>query len=250
MSVISGSSKSLNIVILTGAGISRESGLDTFRDTDGIWAKVNVDDVATPEGFARNPERAHQFYNSLRNQLLSDAIRPNAAHLALANLEREWDGKVLLVTQNVDDLHERAGSANLIHMHGELLKARCSNCLRVITCNENLSVTTACTGCGLSGSMRPHIVFFGEFPYAMSEINQAVKECDIFMAVGTSGNVYPAAGLVEVARVARAHTVELNLEPSVGAPRFHERIYGPATIIVTEYVERFLKDHKIAKGDV
>lgn len=243
------SSTPSNIVILTGAGISRESGLDTFRDTDGIWAKVNIDDVATPEGFTRNPEKVHKFYDSLRNRLLSNTVRPNAAHVALAKLEREWNGKLLLVTQNVDDLHERAGSVNVVHMHGELLKARCGSCLTVNSCYENLSVTTICTGCGSSGSMRPHVVWFGEIPMAISEINQALRECGIFIAIGTSGNVYPAAGFVEVARLARAHTVEISLEPSVGASRFHERIYGLATEIVTEYVEALLRDRKLAKGD-
>jgi NAD-dependent deacetylase len=242
------SSTPSNIVILTGAGISRESGLDTFRDTDGIWASVNIDDVATPEGFARNPERVHKFYNSLRNRLLADTVRPNAAHLALAKLEQEWNGRVLLITQNVDDLHERAGSINLIHMHGELLKARCNSCLRVMPCRQDLSVMTICTRCGSSGSMRPHVVWFGEIPMARSEINQALKECGIFIAIGTSGNVYPAAGFVEVARLAHARTIELSLEPSVGASRFHQRMYGPATEVVTKYVESFLRDNRKAGG--
>lgn len=235
------SSTRLDVVLLTGAGVSRESGLDTFRDTDGIWAKVNLDDVATPAGFARDPETVHQFYNSLRSRLLSDTIRPNAAHDALAKLEREWNGKVLLVTQNVDDLHERAGSINVTHMHGELLKARCVSCFRVSHCYENLGVTSRCAVCGLSGSMRPHVVWFGEMPMNIDEINQALYGCSLFIAVGTSGNVYPAAGFVELARTARAHTVELNLEPSKGASRFHENIYGPATRIVPKYVERLLR---------
>lgn len=235
------SSTGQDIVLLTGAGVSRESGLDTFRDSDGIWAKVNLDDVATPAGFARDPERVHQFYNSLRSRLLSDTIRPNAAHDALARLEREWNGKVLLVTQNVDNLHERAGSVNVTHMHGELLKARCVSCFSVSPCYENLDVTSTCAACGLSGSMRPHVVWFGEMPMNMDEIHQALYGCGLFIAIGTSGNVYPAAGFVELARTARAHTVELNLEPSTGASRFHENIYGPATGIVPKYVERLLR---------
>ncbi len=248
-SVMTESSTSSNIVILTGAGISRESGLDTFRDAEGIWANVDIEDVATPQGFARNPEKVHQFYNSRRNRLQSDTVRPNAAHVALARLEQEWNGKVLLVTQNVDDLHERAGGTNVIHMHGELLKARCNSCLRVTPCYQDLSVKTICTGCGSSGSMRPAVVWFGEIPMAGFEINQALDECDIFISIGTSGNVYPAAGFVEVARLARAHTVELSLEPSVGASRFHERIYGPATEVVTEYVESLLRNCRKAEGD-
>lgn len=246
--MITEGSTPLDIVILTGAGISRESGLDTFRDTDGVWAKANVDDVATPEGFARNPEKVHQFYDSLRNRLLSNTVRPNAAHIALAKLEREWNGRVVLVTQNVDDLHERAGSVNVIHMHGELLKSRCTSCLLITSCYENLSVATICNGCGLSGSMRPHIVWFGEMPIAGSEITHALNNCGLFVAIGTSGNVYPAAGFVKTARRARAHTVEISLEPSVGASSFHERIYGLATETVPEYVESLLRSRKFVPG--
>jgi NAD-dependent deacetylase len=151
-----------NIVILTGAGISRESGLDTFRDSDGIWAKVNVEDVATPRGFAQNPALVHDFYNSLRRRLLSGAIHPNAAHLALANLQRSWKGKVLVVTQNIDDLHERAGSVGVVHIHGELLKARCGFCQTLTRCTGDLGTRTRCPACGASATMRPDVVWFGE----------------------------------------------------------------------------------------
>lgn len=170
-----------DIVVLTGAGISRESGLDTFRDTDGIWARVNLDDVATPAGFARDPERLHQFHNSLRSRLLSDTIRPNAAHDALAKLERDWNGKVLLVSQNVDNLHERAGSINVTHMHGELLKARCVNCSTVSDCHQDLGATSTCAACGLTGSMRPHVAWFGEIPMNIDEIKQALNRCGLLL---------------------------------------------------------------------
>jgi NAD-dependent deacetylase len=231
-----------SIVILTGAGISRESGLDTFRDADGIWARVNIEDVATPEGFARHPKKVQEFYNLLRRRLLSEAIKPNVAHLALAKLEREWTSEVTIITQNIDDLHERAGSVNILHMHGELLKARCGGCGYVISCCEDLSTTTVCLVCDSLGLMRPHVVWFGEIPMEINRINQAVSQCGIFIAIGTSGNVYPAASLVEKARFNAAHTVELNLEPSLRASKFAEKVYGPATEIVPEYIHRLLQN--------
>jgi NAD-dependent deacetylase len=229
-----------NIVILTGAGISRESGLDTFRDPHGIWAKVNVEDVATPEGFAQNPALVHDFYNSRRRQLLSGVIYPNDAHLALGNLQRSWKGKVLIVTQNIDDLHERAGSVGVVHIHGELLKARCSFCQTPTRHIEDLSTQARCPTCGASATMRPHVVWFGEIPMHMDTAQEAVEEADLFISVGTSGMVYPAAGFVEAARRAGAHTVELNLESSVHSSRFDEAVYGPATKVVKEYVEKLL----------
>ncbi len=225
-----------NIVILTGAGISRESGLHTFRDPDGIWAKVNVEDVATPTAFARDPARVHDFYNQRRRQLLSATVQPNRAHTALANLERSRAGTVTLVTQNVDDLHERAGSADVIHMHGELLKARCIHCAERSPCVSDLSTSSACPACGTTGTLRPDVVWFGEMPMHMDEIEAALEKADLFVSIGTSGNVYPAAGFVELARNAGAHTVELNLEPSLGASYFDEGIYGAATEIVERYV--------------
>jgi len=233
--------RSGNIVILTGAGISRESGLHTFRDPDGIWAKVNVEDVATPSAFARDPARVHDFYNQRRRQLLSTAVRPNQAHIALALLERSWPGTVTLVTQNIDDLHERAGSGRVIHMHGELLKARCERCGGHVACLDDLSTASKCSRCGVLGSMRPDVVWFGEIPMFMDEIEAALTKADLFLSIGTSGNVYPAAGFVEVARAAGAHTVELNLERSLGATSFDEGVYGPATDIVDAYVQRLLQ---------
>ncbi len=229
------------IVILTGAGISKESGLETFRDPGGIWSRVSIDEVATPEAFARHPARVHAFYNARRRGLLSDGVRPNAAHLALARLERAWPGEVTLVTQNIDDLHERAGSRNLIHMHGEILKARCQACDAVVVWTGDLEVTTRCPGCGETGAMRVHVVWFGEMPFEMERIYQVLSAADLFVSIGTSGNVYPAAGFVEEARLnGRAHTVELNLEPSDGVSLFHEARRGPAGELVSTYVEEIL----------
>lgn len=230
-----------SIVILTGAGISKESGLDTFRCADGIWAKVDLEDVATPEGFARDPKLVHAFYNARRLGLLDPAIRPNAAHEALVALERNWPGEVLLVTQNIDDLHGRAGSRNLIHMHGELLKIFCVHCRVVAECRGELSVEDLCPNCGRKGALRPDVVWFGEMPYHMDRIHQALADCDLFISIGTSGNVYPAAGFVAEAGGAGAHTVELNLEPSLGASRFHQSIHGPATEVVPAFVAELLK---------
>jgi len=229
------------IVILTGAGISKESGLDTFRCADGIWARVNLEDVATPEGFQRNPKLVHEFYNIRRGNLADPAVMPNAGHAALARLENEWPGEVLIVTQNIDDLHERAGTRNLLHMHGELNKARCAACDEVFAWTDDLTIDDACESCGGVGRMRPHVVWFGEMPLAMEVIYGALGRCDLFLSIGTSGNVYPAAGFVSHVRMyTRAHTVELNLEPSAGSTMFAETILGPATEIVPAYVERIL----------
>jgi len=231
------------IVILTGAGISKESGLDTFRDKDGLWSRVKLEDVATPEGFARDPERVQAFYNARRRRLLSGNIRPNAAHAALARLEAEWPGEVLLVTQNIDDLHERAGSKALLHMHGALLRVRCAACGAVTECTGDIAVDARCARCAAVGTIRPHVVWFGEMPLEMDRIQAALARCALFLSIGTSGNVYPAAGFVREARLGGgAHTVELNLEPSEGASLFAEAIYGPATEVVPAYVARLLED--------
>ena len=228
------------IVILTGAGISKESGLDTFRDPDGIWAKHSLDEVATPQGFARNPALVHQFYNSRRRGLLDPAIQPNPAHKAIARLQQNWPGKVVLVTQNIDDLHERGGSHAVIHMHGELLKAECQHCGAVVDWREDLSIETACPDCGLPAGMRPHVVWFGEMPRFMDRIVLALADADLFISIGTSGNVYPAAGFVAEAREYGAATIELNLEPSEGATLFAETRYGPASVLVPDYVDELL----------
>ncbi|QFT56503.1 Sir2 family NAD+-dependent deacetylase [Microbulbifer sp. THAF38] len=228
------------IVVLTGAGISAESGIRTFRGVDGLWENQRIEDVATPEAFERNPQLVQRFYNERRQQLLSGAIAPNPAHRALAELEKEFSGDFLLVTQNIDDLHERAGSSNLIHMHGELLKARCSVSGQLFSLQGELQVTDRCDCCGLSGTLRPHVVWFGEMPLQMETIYAALSQCDLFISIGTSGNVYPAAGFVECANLAGAHSVELNLEPSSVGDAFAEHRYGPASKIVGSFVQELL----------
>ncbi len=234
-------SGSERIVILTGAGISKESGLDTFRCADGIWSRVNLEDVATPEGFDRNPVLVHDFYNARRGQLANPEIIPNPAHRALAELEQSWPGEVRIVTQNIDDLHERAGSRNLLHMHGELKKIRCGRCETVVEWLSDVGIADPCGSCGHTGALRPHVVWFGEMPIGMEEIYAALDACDLFVSIGTSGQVYPAAGFVShVRRYTRAHSVELNLEPSSGHTMFAEAIYGPASDIVPRFVQRIL----------
>jgi len=230
-----------SIVILTGAGISKESGLSTFRDTDGIWATVRIEDVATPEAFARDPHGVHEFYNARRGKLASGEVESNAAHHALAKLEDQWPGGVLVVTQNIDDLHERGGSRNVIHMHGELLKIRCGDCGDVTVCRGDLGVEEACAECGQSGALRPHVVWFGEMPFEMERISEALGGCGLFISIGTSGNVYPAAGFVQQVHLGtQARTVELNMEPSQGATLFAETRYGPATQLVPVFVDEIL----------
>jgi NAD-dependent deacetylase len=233
------------IVVLTGAGISAESGISTFRDKDGIWAKVDYREVATPEGFRRNPQRVLDFYN-MRRKASGDA-KPNAAHFALAKLEREHlatnGGQVLVVTQNVDSLHEAAGTENLVHMHGQHRQALCNHCQARHPWGldaPDLSLELECAGCGKTGGLRPDVVWFGEMPYHMERIYEEIAEADLFISIGTSGNVYPAAGFVAEARANGAQTVELNLEPSEGASLFHEAHHGPATKIVPMYVDRLL----------
>jgi NAD-dependent deacetylase len=228
-----------NIVVLTGAGISAESGVKTFRDNDGLWENHRVEDVATPEAFATDPVLVHNFYNMRRAQL--GTVEPNLAHKALARLEAELDGRVTVVTQNVDDLHERAGSKNIIHMHGELKKVRCQKCLGVEIWADECTLETTCPTCNHTGLMRPHIVWFGEMPFMMDEIAGHLRSCDLFISIGTSGNVYPAAGFVsEVSMSGTAHTLEINLEPSQGASLFAECRHGKAGDLVPEFVEEIL----------
>lgn len=228
------------IVILTGAGISQESGLATFRGSDGLWQNERIEDVATPRGFSKNPDKVHNFYNKLRRTLTSGEIKPNAAHLALARLERESREPVVLVTQNIDNLHDLAGSKSLLHMHGEALKARCAACNKVFVWEDDLSRHDVCQACGRAGHMRPHIVWFEEMPLYLDEIDTALDDCDLFVSIGTSGNVYPAAGFARTARRRGAQVMELNMEPSVGAGYFHEGRYGPATEVVPAWVEEVL----------
>ena len=229
------------IIILTGSGISAESGVATFRDPDGVWAKYDYREVATPEGFAANPALVHDFYNQRRASMKD--VQPNPAHEALAKLEQgieQKGGHVTLVTQNVDDLHERAGSKNLLHMHGELAKARCNFCSAVTSCTDDLSVDLACGACGKSGGMRPDVVWFGEMPVFMDEIADAVNTADLFVSIGTSGSVYPAAGLVSEARAYGIPAIELNLEPSENASIFTDGRYGKAGEIVPLWVAEML----------
>ncbi len=226
-----------NIVILTGAGISAESGLGTFRDEGGLWAQHRIEDVATPEGFARNPQLVVDFYNARRAQA-AEAV-PNAAHEALARLEAAHKGKVTLVTQNVDDLHEKGGSQNVIHMHGALNSALCSQCEHRWTAPLKMHVGEACPKCAAPAA-RPDIVWFGEIPYAMHVIEEALSQADVFAAIGTSGNVYPAAGFVQMANYSGAHTVELNLDPSETVSQFGETRFGKASETVPEWVEDIL----------
>lgn len=222
-----------SIVVLSGAGISAESGIETFRAADGLWANHPVEDVATPEGFQRNPQLVYEFYNQRRRQLLSPEIAPNEAHKALASFERSFTGDFLLVTQNVDNLHERAGSQNVLHMHGELLKMRCLNSRLVFDTRDDFNFDNHCRCCLSPGNLRPHIVWFGEMPFYMNQINAALEACDLFIAIGTSGNVYPASGFYQTAKIRRAHTVELNLDRTGSSFDQHE--YGPATETVPNF---------------
>ena len=228
-----------NIVILTGAGISAESGVRTFRDNDGLWENHHVEDVATPEGFAADPDLVQRFYNERRAQLSS--VEPNAAHAALAVLEHQLNGTVTVVTQNVDDLHERAGTRNIIHMHGELLKVRCNECGKVHNWRNECTQQSACPACGRAPALRPNIVWFGEMPFEMPLISSKLRQCDLFISIGTSGNVYPAAGFVaEVRDAGKAHTIEVNLEPSAGVGYFAEHRHGPAGELVPALVDELL----------
>lgn len=237
-----------SLVVLTGAGISAESGLATFRGPGGLWEGYRLEEVATPEAFARQPEVVHHFYNLRRRQLLEPSVRPNPAHLALARLEREWPGDFLLVTQNIDDLHERAGSRRLLHMHGELLKARCTACGDVREWREDLFASSCCPACAHMGTLRPDIVWFGEMPKYLDRIYAALGGCDLFVAIGTSGQVYPAAGFVEVAREqAGARTVELNLEASAVSHLFDERRFGKASAVVPVFVDELLARSRAAR---
>jgi len=229
-----------NIVILTGAGISAESGLATFRGPDGLWEGHRVEDVCTPEALARDPELVLNFYD-MRRRALANA-QPNPAHDALARLDAGWPGDLLIVTQNVDDLHERAGARRLIHMHGELRSALCRRCGARSRFDGDMMAQPPCPACGQSGGLRPDIVFFGEMPYRMEEIEEAIGRADLFVSIGTSGAVYPAAGFVRLARMTGTDTLELNLEPSAGTSLFAASEFGPAGALVPAWVDRLLAD--------
>ena len=256
-----------NIVILTGAGVSAESGLATFRGPDGLWEGHRVEDVATPEAFARDPALVHSFYDARRARL--EEVEPNAAHRALARLDAEWPGELLIVTQNVDDLHERAGAKRLLHMHGELTSGWCIACNQRFPWEGPMSPRAArpepveglsssadsgegqsfdklrtngniCRVCATEGQVRPDIVWFAEMPYEMERIDEALMKADLFVSIGTSGAVYPAAGFVQTAKYCGARTLEINLEPSQGSIFFDERRYGPASVEVPKWVDELV----------
>jgi NAD-dependent deacetylase len=227
-----------NIVVLTGAGVSAESGLATFRGPDGLWEGHRVEDVATPEAFRRDPALVHQFYDARRAKL--GTVEPNGAHKALAQLEAKWPGELLVITQNVDDLHERAGSKGLIHMHGELAKGWCLACDERFGWSGPMGEGASCPACQAQGQVRPDIVWFGEMPYEMERIDAALQGCDLFVSIGTSGAVYPAAGFVQTARYCGAKTLEMNLEPSLGSVFFSESRIGRAGKLVPSWVEEML----------
>lgn len=228
------------VVILTGAGISAESGVPTFRGGDGLWEGHRVEDVATPEAFLRDRDLVQEFYNARRRFLLS-GVEPNEGHRALAEFEREFEGEMVLVTQNIDDLHERGGSREVWHMHGELLKARCLSCGEVHEVRADLGRESECGKCDATGEMRPDVVWFGEMPYFMPEIEQALSDCGLFLSIGTSGQVYPAAGFVELARRAGAETIEVNLDETGSSSRFHRMVRGKAGEVLPGLVEELLR---------
>ncbi len=233
--------KPKHIVILTGAGISAESGIKTFRDCNGLWENHNVYDVASPDGFQRDPELVNRFYNLRRQQLLSGQVHPNEAHLALFKLQEELKGTVTIITQNVDDLHERAGSKNIIHMHGELLKMRCIETGRALTIKKDIHSTTPCPCCLKEGNLRPHIVWFGERPLHMDKIDSELHACDLFIAIGTSGHVYPAAMFVDTVKERGVPTIEINLESTQISDSFDQHLVGQASLETSKLVNEILQ---------
>lgn len=227
------------IVILTGAGVSAESGLATFRDSGGLWEKHDPMTIATPEAFRRDPALVYRFYNARRNQLRD--VSPNAAHRALARLQQDFAGEVFLVTQNVDDLHERGGSEQVCHMHGQLNRMLCQGCGESLPVTEDYDGASICPQCGVGGTLRPDIVWFGEIPYHMDTIAARLRDCDLFIAIGTSGVVYPAAGFVQEALYSGAFTIEVNRELSEVTTHFHQQRRGAATTEVAALVQELLQ---------
>lgn len=243
---INKSGNNKKVVVLTGAGISAESGLKTFRDNNGLWENHRVEEVATPEAFKINPDLVYRFYNLRREQLQGAHVKSNPAHQALAKLEEYLGDDLLIVTQNVDDLHERAGSKNVLHMHGELLSAKCCKTGKAQPWTGTLDHESACNCCYPANPMRPDIVWFGEMPYFMDEIAEALYNADIFISIGTSGHVYPAAGFVAQAGSFGAKTIEINLEPSAVESQFEEQIYGLASLKVPEFVDKFIAMEEVS----
>ena len=233
----------MRIVVLTGAGISAESGLKTFRDGGGLWESYAIEEVATPEAFHANPELVLNFYNERRKQLFDKGIKPNAAHFALAELQKQYPGQVTLITQNVDNLHERAGATKVIHMHGELLKMRCEQCGNVSLQEKDISLEDQCTKCLQRKCLRPHIVWFGETPLALADIQVSLHSCDVFLSIGTSGSVYPAALLVKMAKdLSNAYTVEINTNPTENGHFFDKHLQGSASELVPKFIEQLIQD--------
>lgn len=230
----------MKIVVLTGAGISAESGIPTFRGTDGLWEGHRPEDVATPAAFWRDPGMVQRFYNERRRSLLSDEVRPNPAHLELVRLGRHPGIRLKVVTQNIDDLHERAGAKDVLHMHGELLKAKCEWCGRSSEVRDDIEPESTCSECGQPGHLRPDVVWFGEVPYYLDEITAAVEAADLFVSIGTSGLVYPAAGYVSLAKRAGVRTLEINLEESATTGVFDESRRGPASEQVPLWVREVM----------
>lgn len=228
------------VFVLSGAGISQESGISTFRDQNGLWENHSIEEVATVGGFLQNPSLVHQFYNLRRKQLKS--VQPNLAHFALANFEQKFSGELFLVTQNVDDLHERAGSKNVYHMHGELKKIICIHCKKSFFWLEDLSIETMCNFCQRIGGLRPDIVWFGEMPYYLKESENFLRSADVFLSIGTSGSVYPAAGFVQLVG-SKAKTIEINMEKTETSFLFSEKRYGKATDMVPKVLIKLLEEY-------
>lgn len=232
-----------NIVILTGAGISAESGLATFRSADGLWNNHRVEDVASVEGFQRNPELVHDFYNNLKEEV--QKAKPNPAHRAITHLQQEYPGAVVsVITQNVDTLHEKAGNTNVLHIHGQINQAVCLNCGHILETFGDVTTETACSTCHVPGMMKPNIVFFGENLLCMDKVDPLLRRCDLFISVGTSGVVFPAAAFVQTAKFYGADTIEFTLEPTSNNFYFDKHVYGPAGQTLPPYVDELIKSAK------
>ena len=229
-----------NIVILTGAGISAESGLATFRASNGLWNNHKVEDVATIEAFERNPAYVHEFYNELKKELVK--AKPNKAHLAITRSQKEYDANISVVTQNVDTLHEKAGNQNIYHIHGQINQAVCLNCGRILETFDDVDTETVCPHCHIAGMMKPNIVFFGENLLCMDKVDRLLSECDLFLSIGTSGVVFPAASFVQIAKYNNAKTYEFNLEPTSNNYYFDHHVYGPAGTTLPAFVDEMIKN--------
>ena len=231
-----------NIVILTGAGISAESGLATFRSSNGLWNNYPVEDVATIEAFQRNPAYVHDFYNELKKELVK--AKPNPAHLAITKLQKEYPAQISIVTQNVDTLHEKAENSDIYHIHGQINQAVCQNCGHIIETFGDVDTQTICPNCQVIGMMKPNIVFFGENLLCMDKVDHLLRTCDLFLSVGTSGVVFPAAAFVQIAKMSGAHTVEFNLEPTSNNYYFDQHIFGKAGTTLPAFIDELIKNNK------